>query len=127
MKIIYPERIEEFADLHPDAKTALERWCAVVKAATWKHHADLKKDFPSADYVGNNRYVFNIKGNNYRTVVMLVFFAWTVAIRFIGTHKEYDKIKDIKTIWVMVIKSEKEYKDYKQALELDLIPYYFAF
>ena len=62
MKIIYPERIEEFADLHPDAKAALERWSAVVKAATWKHHADLKKDFPSADYVGNNRYVFNIKG-----------------------------------------------------------------
>lgn len=98
MKIIYPERIEEFADRHPDAKAALERWSAVVKAATWKHHADLKKDFPSADYVGNNRYVFNIKGNNYRTVVMLVFFAGTVAIRFIGTHKEYDKIKDIKTI-----------------------------
>ncbi len=98
MKIIYPERIEEFADLHPDAKAALERWSAIVKAATWKHHADLKKDFPSADYVGNNRYVFNIKGNNYRTVVMLVFFAGTVAIRFIGTHKEYDKIKDIKTV-----------------------------
>ena len=89
---------EEFADLHPDAKGALERWCAIVKAATWKHHADLKKVFPSADYVGNNRYVFNIKGNNYRTVVMLVFFAGTVAIRFISTHKEYDKIKDIKTI-----------------------------
>ena len=98
MKIIYPERIEEFADLHPDAKAALERWSAIVKAATWKHHADLKKDFPSVDYVGNNRYVFNIKGNNYRTVVLLVFFAGTVAIRFIGTHKEYDKIKDIKTI-----------------------------
>ena len=98
MKIIYPERIEEFADLHPDANAALERWSAIVKAATCKHHADLKKDFPSADYVGNNRYVFNIKGNNYRTVVMLVFFAGTVAIRFIGTHKEYDKIKDIKTI-----------------------------
>ena len=48
---------------------------------------------------------------------MLVFFAGTVAIRFIGTHKEYDKIKDIKTIWVMVIKSEKEYKDYEVRAE----------
>ena len=66
MKIIYPERMEEFAELHPDAKPALERWSAIVKAATWKHHADLN--------------------------------AGTVAIRFIGTHKEYDKIKDIKTI-----------------------------
>jgi mRNA interferase HigB len=42
--------------------------------------------------------VFNIKGNNYRTVVLIVFFAGTAAIRFIGTHKKYDKIKDIKTI-----------------------------
>lgn len=98
MNIIYPERIEEFAESHPDAKPALERWCTILKAAKWKHHADLKQDFPSADYVGNNRYVFNIKGNNYRTVVMIVFFAGTAAIRFIGTHREYDKIKDIKTI-----------------------------
>ncbi len=60
--------------------------------------ADLKADFPSADFVGNNRYVFNIKGNNYRTVVLVVFFAGTVAIRFVGTHGEYDKIKDIKNI-----------------------------
>ena len=43
-------------------------------------------------------YAFNIKGNNYRTVVLVVFFAGTVAIRFIGTHGEYDKIKDIKNI-----------------------------
>lgn len=98
MRIIYPERIEEFAKTHSDARPALERWSAVLKAATWKHHSDLKQNFPSADYVGNNRYVFNIKGNNYRIVVMIVFFAGTAAIRFVGTHKEYDKIKDIKTI-----------------------------
>ena len=66
--------------------------------AEWKHHADLKQDFPSADYVGNNRYVFNIRGNNYRKIVLVVFFAGTAAIRFIGTHSEYDKIKDIKNI-----------------------------
>ena len=98
MKIIYPERIDDYAESHPDAKPALERWSVILKSATWNHHSDLKKDFPSADYVGNNRYVFNIKGNNYRLIVLVVFFAGTVAIRFIGTHKEYDKIKDIKTI-----------------------------
>ncbi len=98
MNIIYPARINEFTEKHPDSKHALERWSTILKAATWRHHADLKRDFPSVDYVGNNRYVFNIKGNSYRTVVVIVFFAGTVAIRFIGTHKEYDKIKDIKTI-----------------------------
>ncbi len=98
MKILFPERIEEFSRKHTDAKEALERWSGKLADAEWKSHADLKADFPSADFVGNNRYVFNIKGNNYRTVVLVVFFAGTVAIRFIGTHSEYDKIKDIKNI-----------------------------
>jgi len=98
MKILFPEKVEEFEHNHPDAKEALERWSGLLANATWKYHAELKQDFPSADYVGNNRYVFNIKGNNYRTVVLVVFFAGTAAIRFIGTHSEYDKIKDIKNI-----------------------------
>lgn len=98
MKILFPERVEEFQRSHPDAKEALERWSSILSNAAWRHHADLKQDFPSADNVGNNRYVFNIRGNNYRSVVLVVFFAGTVAIRFVGTHSEYDKIKDIKNI-----------------------------
>ncbi len=50
------------------------------------------------DSVGNKRYVFNIKGNNYRVVVLILFVTGRVYIRFIGTHAEYDKIKDIKNI-----------------------------
>jgi mRNA interferase HigB len=98
MKILFPERINDFLKQHSDCKNALAKWCTIIRNAQWKHHSDLKTDFPSADYVGNSRYVFNIKGNNYRTVVVVVFFAGTVAIRFIGSHKEYDKIKDIKNI-----------------------------
>ncbi|MBR1484418.1 MAG: type II toxin-antitoxin system HigB family toxin [Prevotella sp.] len=98
MKILFPEKIEEFERSHADAKDALARWSSIVTNAEWKNHVELKQDFPSADYVGNNRYVFNIKGNNYRTVVLVVFFAGTVSIRFIGTHSEYDKIKEIKKI-----------------------------
>ena len=98
MKILYVEKLEEFGYLHPDAREALERWCSIVRDAEWKHHADLKRNFQSADYVGNNRYVFNMMGNRYRTVVLVVFFAHTMAIRFVESHREYDKIKDIKCI-----------------------------
>lgn len=90
--------INKFCKKHVDAKPALSKWVEFVESADWKNHADLKNDFLSADYVGNNRYVFNIKGNNYRMVIMVVFFAGSVDIRFVGTHKEYDKIKDIKNI-----------------------------
>lgn len=58
----------------------------------WSNHAELKQDFPSADYVGEGRYVFNIKGNNYRMVVIVLFIDDILTIRFVGTHAEYDKI-----------------------------------
>lgn len=90
--------IDKFCRKHTDARTAIERWVEFVSNSQWKNHSELKNDFLSADFVGNNRYVFNIKGNNYRLVVMVVFFAGRADVRFIGTHNEYDKIKDIKNI-----------------------------
>ena len=48
--------------------------------------------FNSADSVGNDRYVFNIKGNKYRLVAMIFFDKRTIFIRFIGTHSQYDDI-----------------------------------
>ena len=63
-----------------------------MEDASWKNHADLKQDFPSANYVGNSRYVFNIKGNSYRMVVVVIFVAGILTIQFIGTHEEYDRI-----------------------------------
>ncbi|RZK73606.1 MAG: type II toxin-antitoxin system HigB family toxin, partial [Pedobacter sp.] len=57
----------------------------------------IKNDFNHVDYVGNDRYVFNIKGNTYRLVTMIFFDTRTIYIRFIGTHKEYDKV-DCKNI-----------------------------
>jgi mRNA interferase HigB len=47
--------------------------------------------------VGNNRVVFNIKGNQYRLVVAIQYQHGIIYIRFIGTHAEYNKI-DVTTI-----------------------------
>ena len=93
MKIWDKEIIDEFAEKHADANNALQRWIDIIEEAEWKSHAELKANFPSADYVENNRYVFNIRGNNYRLVVAVVFIAGMLK----GTHAEYDKI-DCKTI-----------------------------
>ena len=97
MKIIDSQKISQFVSTHPDTASALIKWLCEVEAATWRHHSDLKQTFPSADYVGNSRYVFNIRGNNYRLVCSVVFYAGMVIIRFIGTHSQYDKI-DCKNI-----------------------------
>jgi mRNA interferase HigB len=90
--------IEDFCKKHSNVIDALSRWVDVVSNARWTNHNDLKVDYPSADYVGNKRYVFNIKGNQYRLVIVAVFIAEIIEIRFIGTHAEYDKIKDIQNI-----------------------------
>ena len=97
MKIRHRERIDKFAVKHADSVRPLQRWVDTVEEASWQNHAELKQDFPSADYVGNGRYVFNIKGNNYRMIVIVTFVAGLLTIQFIGTHEEYDKI-DCSTI-----------------------------
>ena len=98
MRIIAYSAIREFIKRHSDAEKPLRDWYTKVRRASWTTLADIKKDFNSVDYVGNNRYVFNIGGNNFRIVAIVIFLAHHVYIRFIGTHSEYDKIKDIENI-----------------------------
>ena len=82
---------------YEDWKDALECWHATVKKAQWKNLAELKAVYPRTDYVGNDRYVFDIKGNKYRIVTIILFQVRTMFIRFVGTHEEYNKI-DCSTI-----------------------------
>lgn len=97
MRIVTFKRIQEFSVKHTDSLKALNFWYHSVSRKEWNSFSDLKNDFGSADYIGNNRVVFNIKGNNYRLIAIISYNAKKVYIRFIGTHKEYDKI-DCKTI-----------------------------
>ena len=92
MKIIDSEKLEMCIQKHADANKAIQKWIKICESANWNKHSDLKNDFLSADYVGNSRYVFNIKGNNYRIIAVVIFFAGRMVIRFVGTHSEYDKI-----------------------------------
>ncbi len=92
MRVISKKKINEAINKYPQAKTSLEAWYAFVKHADWNNISDLKSDFPSADYVQNDRFVFNIKGNNFRIVAKIIFEYKLIYMRFIGTHKDYDKI-----------------------------------
>jgi mRNA interferase HigB len=92
MRIFTEQTLNEYIQLHPDIKVALQEWVSIVKRSEWKCFADIKKTFNSVDSIGNQRYVFNIKGNHYRIVVVVKFTIRFVYIRFIGTHAEYNKI-----------------------------------
>ena len=97
MRVITEEPLKEYIARFPDTQTALQAWLKTVKKARWNNFADVKRDFNSVDNVGNQHYVFNIRGNNHRLVVVIKFTIQWIYIRFIGTHAEYDKI-DASTI-----------------------------
>lgn len=98
MRIISKSKLIEYYNKVPQAKTALEEWYEKTKKAEWNNLIDIRNTFNSVDYVGNQRYVFNIKGNDFRLIVLIQFTPHTVYIRFVGTHAEYDRITDIKNI-----------------------------
>ena len=68
MRIFTEQVLKEYIAVRPEVKTALQEWVMIVKQSQWTCFADIKATFNSVDSIGNQRYVFNIKGNKYRLV-----------------------------------------------------------
>jgi len=92
MVIISYGTIRDFFEIHADAKDALNNWYRLASKADWASYHEIKEMFNSVDAIGNDRFVFNIRGNTYRLVAMIFFDIRTIYIRFVGTHSDYDKI-----------------------------------
>ncbi len=92
MRIVSKKKILDYYTKHMASQTALELWYKNVSKSNWDHFNDLKKNYSSADYVGNYRVVFNIKGNDFRLIAIVIYISQKVYIRWIGTHAEYDKV-----------------------------------
>jgi mRNA interferase HigB len=99
MRIIAFRALREFFENpeYSNSEVSLRAWYHDVKTAEWKNSNELKQQFKNASIVGDGRVVFNIKGNDYRLVVAIDYEFQVIFVRFIGTHKQYDKI-DAKTI-----------------------------
>ncbi|MGK7391969.1 MAG: type II toxin-antitoxin system HigB family toxin [Candidatus Cyclobacteriaceae bacterium M2_1C_046] len=92
MRVIAKRILREFWEKHNDCEEQLKSWYHEAENASWKSPNEIKIYYPSASILGDNRVVFNIKGNNYRLIVRINYDYGIVWIRFIGTHAEYDKI-----------------------------------
>jgi mRNA interferase HigB len=73
-------------------KAALDAWFDEVRKARWSGTAEVRRSYATASIVSADRIVFNIKGNDYRLIVAIDFEKGIVWIKWIGTHKDYDKI-----------------------------------
>jgi len=97
MHIISLKTLRLFWIVHPDAEQSLRAWYAIARRAHWHTPADIRTDYGNASFVSNNRVVFNIKGNDYRLIVLAEYRKGKLFVRFVGTHTEYDRI-DASTI-----------------------------
>lgn len=92
MRIIALATLRDFWEKRPDAEIPLRSWYTLASRSDWRRPADVKAAYRNASVVANNRIVFNVKGNDYRLVAAVHYNRGMMFIRFVGTHREYDKI-----------------------------------
>jgi mRNA interferase HigB len=92
MRVITRKALRQFWEKHPDSEKHLKDWLREAEHVDWANSAEVKARYPSCSIVSRNRVVFNICWNKYRLVTAINYKLRIVYIRFIGTHKEYDKI-----------------------------------
>ncbi len=94
MRVIAKRTLREFYQqpAYGDAKGPLEAWHAEAIKANWKTPHDIKAQFGSASIISDSLVVFNIAGNKYRLVVDIDYVRQAMFVKFVGTHKEYDKL-----------------------------------
>ena len=100
MRIIAKSTLVSFwgKSQNKDAEQPLKSWYKAITERDWKSPNEIIDYFKDADQVGNGRIVFNICRNKYRLIVAFRYDKQIGFVRFINTHKEYDKITDIKNI-----------------------------
>jgi len=93
MRLLGKDKLDKFSKKHADARSVVNAWHNEVsdKSCRWKNTHDIKSRYPSADFLADNRVIFNIKGNHYRLVDKVHYQNGIVVIEWIGTHAEYDK------------------------------------
>ncbi len=91
LKLFVESRVDR--KLQHAVRTHLDAWFAEAQRATWKNSAELKQQYRSASVVSATRVVFNIEGNEFRLVAAINYHYQVLLIKWLGTHREYDKIE----------------------------------
>jgi mRNA interferase HigB len=93
MRVIGLGVLSAFCDEHADCRKWISNWTRDVKQSAWATTHDVKSRYPAASFLAENVVIFNVRGNDYRLETQIAFGVGVVAIKWIGTHAEYDKRK----------------------------------
>jgi mRNA interferase HigB len=91
MKVLGTDKIERFIKQHAQSRNPLKAWLAETERTEWATPQDIRNRYRSADFLADNRVIFNIKGNDFRLVVKVQYRGQIVLIEWVGTHAEYDR------------------------------------
>ena len=91
MHVISKKTLREFINKHPEAEQRLLAWHKIMKACHAQDFNELKQTFNSADYVPEKYTVFDVGGNEYRIVAVVIYNTQKVYLRLVGTHSDYNK------------------------------------
>lgn len=91
MRILGLPILEAFKKNHAASRGALDAWQVSVEREKWTTPHDIRRMYSTADFLADNRVIFNIKGNSFRLVVKVRYQFELVLVEWIGTHAEYDK------------------------------------
>ncbi|HEY0331858.1 MAG TPA: type II toxin-antitoxin system HigB family toxin [Rhodopseudomonas sp.] len=92
MRIIAWSTLASYAEVHPETAVPLTRWRTLLKTANWTSMDEVRRAAPSATVLNAERVRFEVAGGNYRLIVAIDFGKQIAFVKFIGTHREYDKI-----------------------------------
>jgi mRNA interferase HigB len=92
MHVIARKPLIDFGALYPDSKSSLRSWWKVMKHGRYRTPHEVRADFPSASFLGDELTVFNIGGNKYRLVAFMVYRTGLVYVDAVYTHEEYERL-----------------------------------
>lgn len=92
MNILAKGTILYYINRYPEAKTSLLTWYYEFSKLKVPNFNALKLIYGNVSIVGDNRIIFNIKGNDYRLLVSVNFRKLSAYVIWFGTHREYNQI-----------------------------------
>ncbi len=93
MTVVGTDKLEAFVKRHSRALGPVQAWSLEARKAHWRMPQDIKNRYRTADFLADNRVIFNVGGNNYRLVVKVSYQGGVVLVEWVGTHSEYNKAK----------------------------------
>lgn len=91
MRIVGREELRDFAAKHPDCRAWFSNWIAQTERAQWRTSQDIKATYVTSSFLGENVVIFNVRGNEYRLVVKVLYQTSIVIVQWVGKHADYVK------------------------------------